>query len=98
MKWYSINFLHIIILVLAIVLCENFSCAATEGTIEKILANKDSFDGKEVSVSGMVSKPKFRRRGIKTNILPYRSPMNLKALSMFLCGDTQRSKRFRKSK
>ena len=57
MKWYSINFLHIIILVLAIVLCENFSCAATEGTIEKILANKDSFDGKEVSVSGMVSKP-----------------------------------------
>jgi len=43
-------------LVLAIVLCENFSCAATEGTIEKILANKDSFDGKEVSVSGMVSK------------------------------------------
>jgi hypothetical protein len=43
-------------LVLAIVLCENCSCAATEGTIEKILANQDAFDGKEVSVSGMVSK------------------------------------------
>jgi DNA polymerase III alpha subunit len=60
MKWHSINFLCIIILVLTVVLCGNFSDAAQETTVEKTLANKDSFDGKEVSVSGTVSKLKLK--------------------------------------
>ncbi len=34
--------------------------AATETTVEEILASKDSFDGKEVSVSGAVSTPRFK--------------------------------------
>jgi hypothetical protein len=60
MKWRSINFLCIIILVLAVVLCGNFSYAAQETTIQKILANRDSYDGQEVSVSGTVSKLKLK--------------------------------------
>ena len=60
MKWHSINFLCIIILVLTVVLCGNFGNAAQEATIEKILAHKDSYNGKEVSVSGIVSKLKFK--------------------------------------
>jgi hypothetical protein len=60
MKWRSINFIWIIILVLAIVLCENFSYAAQETTVQKILANRDSYDGQEVSVSGTVSKLKLK--------------------------------------
>jgi len=65
MKWWSSKFSITIILVLAIVLCGNFSDAAQETTIEKIIANKDSYDKKEVSVSGTVSSPKFKaaRRG-----------------------------------
>ena len=34
--------------------------AAVETTIEEIMANKDSYDGKEVSVSGAVSTPRFK--------------------------------------
>ncbi len=34
--------------------------AATETTVEEILANPDSFEGKEVSVSGTVSTPRFK--------------------------------------
>ena len=60
MKWRSINFLWIIIFVLAIVLCGNFSYAAQETTVQKILANRDSYDGQEVSVSGTVSKLKLK--------------------------------------
>lgn len=60
MKWHSINFLCIIILVLTVVLCGNFSDAAQETTVEKTLANKDSFDGKEVSVSDTISKLKLK--------------------------------------
>jgi hypothetical protein len=65
MKWWSSKFSIAIILVLAIVLCGNFTDAGQETTIEKIIANKDSYDKKEVSVSGTVSSPKFKaaRRG-----------------------------------
>ncbi len=48
------------ILVLAIVLYGNFNDAAQETTIEKIIANKDSYDGQEVSVPGIVSKLKLK--------------------------------------
>jgi hypothetical protein len=34
--------------------------AAVETTIEEIVADKDSYDGKEVSVTGAVSTPRFR--------------------------------------
>ncbi len=34
--------------------------AATETTVEEILANPDSFEGKEISVSGTVSTPRFK--------------------------------------
>jgi exonuclease VII large subunit len=60
MKWRSINFLWIIIFVLAIVLCGNFSYAAIETTVQKILANRDSYDGQEVAVSGTVSRLKLK--------------------------------------
>jgi len=58
MKWRSINFLCVIILI--IVLCGNFSYAAIETTVQKILANRDSYDGQEVSVSGTVSRLKLK--------------------------------------
>lgn len=60
MKWRNSNFSFITILLLGFVFRVGFNDAATETTIEKILTNKDSFDGKEVSVSGIVSKIKFR--------------------------------------
>ena len=34
--------------------------AAVKTTVEEIMANKDSYDGKEVSVSGAVSTPRFK--------------------------------------
>ena len=34
--------------------------AAMETTVEEIIADKDSYDGKEVSVSGAVSTPRFK--------------------------------------
>jgi len=60
MKYRNSIFSFITILLLGFVLWRDFSYAATETTVEKILANKDSYNGKEVSVSGTVSKIKFR--------------------------------------
>ena len=34
--------------------------AGVEPTVEEIMANKDSYDGKEVSISGTVSGPRFK--------------------------------------
>jgi hypothetical protein len=34
--------------------------AIMEATVEEIMANKDSYDEKEVAVSGTVSSPKFK--------------------------------------
>ena len=48
------------ILFFGTVVLGNFVQAATETTVEEILANPDSFDGKEVSVSGAVSTPRFK--------------------------------------
>ena len=48
-----------IVLTLAIALT-GFSIFPTETTVEKIVTNKDSFDGKEVSVKGIVSNLKFK--------------------------------------
>ncbi len=56
MKYRNSIFSFITILLLGFVLWEDFSYAAMETTVEKVLANKDSYNGKEVSVSGTVSK------------------------------------------
>ncbi len=48
------------ILFFGAVVLGNFAQAATETTVEEILANPDSFDGKEVSVSGAVSTPRVK--------------------------------------
>ena len=60
MKWWSSKFYIAILLVLAFILWGNFSYAAIETTVQKILANRDSYDGYEVSVSGTVSRLKLK--------------------------------------
>jgi hypothetical protein len=60
MKWWSSKFYIAILLVLAFILWGNFSYAAIETTVQKILANRDSYDGQEVSVSGTVSRLKLK--------------------------------------
>jgi hypothetical protein len=49
------KFLFVIVLVLTIVLGGFSICPAIGTTVDKILADKNSYDGKEVSVSGTVS-------------------------------------------
>jgi hypothetical protein len=75
-----------------------FNDAATETTIEKILINKDSFDGKGVSVSGIVSKIKFRTSKGETSILPFHSLKVLESPSEFSPGAAPRSKKAKKLK
>ncbi len=53
---YSLTFLSLF----AILLCGTSIQAAVETTVEGIVADKDSYDGKEVSVIGAVSTPRFR--------------------------------------
>ena len=48
------------LLVLTILLWANPVLAGTETTVEEIMANKDSCDGKQVSVLGTVSTPRFK--------------------------------------
>ena len=50
----------LIALAWAPVLLGGLSFAAEETTVEKILADRDSYDGKELSLSGTVSTPKFK--------------------------------------
>jgi hypothetical protein len=61
MKWGTLKFLFGMVLVLTIILCGNFGYAAIETTIDKILADKNSYDGKEVLISGVVSNLKFKK-------------------------------------
>jgi hypothetical protein len=49
-----------IVLVLTIVLSGFSICPAIEITTEKIVTDKDSYDGKKVSVNGSVSNLKFK--------------------------------------
>jgi len=49
-----------IFLTLATILSEGFAQVAMEATVEAIVANKDSYHEKEVSVTGTVSTPKFK--------------------------------------
>ena len=60
MKRFLLIYSPIFLLASAILLCGNSVRAAMETTIEEIMADKDSYDGKEVSVSGAVSTPRFK--------------------------------------
>ena len=55
MKRCTSKFLFVIVLVLTIVLGGFSICPAIGTTVDKILADKNSYDEKEVSVSGTVS-------------------------------------------
>jgi len=58
-RWF-VEFSLLIILFFSAVVLGNCVHAAIETTVEEILANQDSYDGKEVSVSGTVSTPRFK--------------------------------------
>jgi len=60
MKRISFIYSPIFLLASALLLCGNAIHAAMETTVEEIIADKDSYDGKEVSVSGAVSTPRFK--------------------------------------
>ena len=58
-RYFSVY--SLILLFISIVLpCRNPIHAAMETTVEEIMANKDSYDGKEVWVNGAVSTPRFK--------------------------------------
>jgi hypothetical protein len=59
MSAYSLKILFGIFLVSAIVLGGFSICPAGETTIEKIMYDKESYDGQQVSVTGTVSGLKF---------------------------------------
>ncbi len=65
MKRCTLKFLVIILLVLTILLGGLSVCLAMDTTAEKIVTQKDSYDGKEVSVKGIVSNPKFKTANVK---------------------------------
>ena len=60
MKRFLLICSTISLLASAILLCGNSIQAAMGTTVEEIMADKDSHDGKEVSVSGAVSTPRFK--------------------------------------
>ena len=59
MNPYSLRILFGVFLVSAIVLGGFSICPAVETTIEKIMYDKESYDGQQVSVTGTVSGLKF---------------------------------------
>jgi hypothetical protein len=60
MKRFTSTFLFGFVLVLSIVLGGFFISLAVETTSEKIFTNQDSYDRKEVSVTGFISNLKFK--------------------------------------
>jgi hypothetical protein len=60
MKERFLKFLLSFILFLSMVLLGSSVHATMEATVEEIMANRDSYNEKEVSVSGTVSSPKFK--------------------------------------
>jgi len=64
MKRCTPKFLFGMVLALTIVL-SGFSIFPMDTTVEKIVTNKDSFDGKEVSVKGIVSNLKFKAANVQ---------------------------------
>jgi hypothetical protein len=60
MKSFLLIYSTIFLLASAILLCGYSVHAAMETTIEEIMVNKETYDEKEVSVSGAVSTPRFK--------------------------------------
>ncbi len=60
MKRFLLIYSLTLFLTSVLLLCGTSTHAATETTVEQILGAKDSYDGKEVSVTGTVSTPRFR--------------------------------------
>jgi len=60
MKRFFLIYSPTLLLASVLLLCGTSTHAATETTVEEIVASKDSYDGKEVSVTGAVSTPRFR--------------------------------------
>jgi len=60
MKRFFLVYSLLFLLVSAILLCGTSIHAAKETTVEEIMADKDSYDGEEVSLSGAVSTPRFK--------------------------------------
>lgn len=60
MKRFLLVCSALFLFVSAILVCGASVHAAQVTTVEEIMADKDSYDGKEVSLSGAVSTPRFR--------------------------------------
>jgi hypothetical protein len=60
MKRFFLVYSPLFLLVFATFLCGTSIQAATEATVEAIMADKDSYNEKEVSLSGVVSTPRFK--------------------------------------
>jgi hypothetical protein len=71
MKRYTAKFLFGMVLALTIVLSGFSISSAIDTTVEKIVADKDSYDGKEVSVTGKVSNLKFRTANVERNFTTF---------------------------
>jgi hypothetical protein len=67
MKQCTSKFLRSSLLALSMILAAALVCPAMDTTAEKIIAKKDSYDGKEVSVKGTVSNLKFKTVNVKDN-------------------------------
>jgi hypothetical protein len=60
MKRFFLIYFPLLLFVSTFLLSGTSIHAAQETTVEEIMADKDSYDGKEVSLSGAVSTPRFR--------------------------------------
>ncbi len=60
MKRYFLIYSLTLLLASVLLLCGTWTHAATETTVEEIVTGKDFYEGKEVSVTGAVSTPRFR--------------------------------------
>ena len=60
MKRLLLIYSPLLLFISAFLLCGTTIHAAQETTVEEIMVDKDSYDGKEVSLSGAVSTPRFK--------------------------------------
>ncbi|HVP80000.1 MAG TPA: hypothetical protein VMV04_19120 [Thermodesulfobacteriota bacterium] len=60
MKRFFLIYSPILLLVSVVLLCKASTHAAGETTVEQIMANKDLYEGQEVSVYGAASTPRFK--------------------------------------
>ena len=60
MKRFLLIYSPILLLISLVLLCRTSTHAAGETTVEQIMADKDFYEGQEVSVYGVVSTPRFK--------------------------------------